>query len=1078
TDLSRHQAQVYDDQYYRQWLFQRYARDTLETNRREAAAYATLAQKSVPIGKTIHTPFAPFRPELSAGRLLTTGQQIFFVLLAVCLIWQLYRDYTAVLMGFFATVTVFYIISLFINLTLTLKSVTTPTHITIDEALIARLVDADWPRYTILCPLYREEESAPQLVRAISEIDYPSDRLQVLMMLEKDDHGTLAVLHRLHLPPFVELVILPEGTPRTKPRSCNYGLTRATGDYAVIYDAEDIPDPLQLKKAVLAFAQNDDKLACVQSKLNFYNVTQNALTRWFTIEYATWYEMIMPSMRWAHLSIPLGGTSNHFPTRLLREIGAWDAFNVTEDCELGMRLEYDGYYTTVLDSTTYEEANSELGNWLTQRTRWIKGFLITYLVYMRNPARYIHPSHWAEFLSLQFIIGGRTLVVLLNPLLWISMLVYLLYGERFQDFYDAIIPAPVFYLGLVSSIFGNLAFIYTHMLAVVCLQRYDLVRWAFIMPLYWILHSIAGYRALFNYIFAPHFWEKTRHGLHRKETPVDFAAQSRTIDPGSCRLYDRIDLAHRERFRDVVDHRQIGLSGSRHKAYRKPLLACVFSIAGLALWWVSAEGLTLASGESGIHLYLANRLLNSTTPGFSQLSPAYLPLYHLLTAPLTLNNTLFTTGMAGSLISALSYSAAVIYLYLIAEIVTNSRKTALLGTLVFALNPNVLFLQAVPSEIMLTIATLLATSYYLLRWLENYRPTTILALAAASFLATLASYSGWLLFGVVLLIVAYSGKQRGIDTQQNASNLILYMLLGGLGIVLWTAWNGLVPEQPVGFNTVLLPSECALLANRSVSHDLVSVGRVLFHSAVALLGPVLIGVAVFGFAFLVQRMRRASLITLGVSTTAIPAAALLLALLTGQTALLVPPLDATHLLNIDQAVVLIAPLAILIALSAQGLYSLAGPGAVRQAVFPIGLLLIIGQTGWMVTQNKVLTLNEARAGISAQASNDIVRYLARHYTGGLVWMSSPNGLAYPLVTQGGVSTRKLIHAGSSKQGKGLAAPPARASWIIVNNADPNDRIARLIAIHDASYLIDFDPVVSTANGETLYRRREPEHQGK
>src|SRR5256885_321978 len=238
---------------------------------------------------------------------------------------------------------------------------------TLNHAARAMNEYADWPSYTILCPLYREARVVPQFARAMMSMDYPVEKLQILLLTEADDADTRNAIRALTLPSHFKIVTVPQGSPRTKPRACNFGLMQAFGQYVVIYDAEDIPEPTQLKKAVLTFANHGPDLACVQAKLNFYNPYQNVLTRWFTAEYSLWFDLILPGLQSAKLSLPLGGTSNHFPTQILRALGGWDAFNVTEDCDLGLRMSRYQMETVGLNSSTYGEANSKFKNWIRQR---------------------------------------------------------------------------------------------------------------------------------------------------------------------------------------------------------------------------------------------------------------------------------------------------------------------------------------------------------------------------------------------------------------------------------------------------------------------------------------------------------------------------------------------------------------------------------------------------------------------------------------------------------------------------------------------------------------------------------------
>jgi len=309
---------------------------------------------------------------------------------------------------------------------------------------LAALNDDDLPLYTILVPLYKETEVVDKIVRHISELDYPADKLDVKILLEPDDPETLAVIERTGLPRFCEVIICPRSLPKTKPKACNHGLARACGDYVVIYDAEDRPESDQLKKAVVAFGKAQrrwekfrwvrwlnpfqragrGRTVCLQAKLDYYNPRQNLLTRWFAIEYATWFRLYLPGLHALRAPIPLGGTSNHFRAGVLKEIGGWDPFNVTEDCDLGIRLHKLGYRTEVMDSTTWEEANSRVGNWLRQRSRWVKGYVQTHFTHMRHPLRTLWQLRpWGMFNFLNSV-GGLSLMLLLNPIFWASSLLY------------------------------------------------------------------------------------------------------------------------------------------------------------------------------------------------------------------------------------------------------------------------------------------------------------------------------------------------------------------------------------------------------------------------------------------------------------------------------------------------------------------------------------------------------------------------------------------------------------------------------------------------------------------------------
>ena len=283
----------------------------------------------------------------------------------------------------------------------------------------------------------------PQFVQAMQALDYPIAKLQILFLTEEDDAETREAIAAMSLPPHFSIITVPAGQPRTKPRACNYGLLQATGDYVVIYDAEDMPDPLQLKKAVLTFANHGADLACVQAKLNYYNARQNLLTRWFTVEYSLWFGLTLLGMQQSGLPLPLGGTSNHFRREVLCRVGAWDPFNVTEDCDLGLRLAAFQLKTVVLDSITYEEANSQVKNWIRQRSRWIKGYLQTYLVHMRQPLRYFREKRLLEFLTATHH-RWKPCVLFINPVMWTLCILYIVL--RPIELYHILFPGLVLYM--------------------------------------------------------------------------------------------------------------------------------------------------------------------------------------------------------------------------------------------------------------------------------------------------------------------------------------------------------------------------------------------------------------------------------------------------------------------------------------------------------------------------------------------------------------------------------------------------------------------------------------------------------
>lgn len=365
------------------------------------------------------------------------------------------------------------------------------------------------PRYTLLVPVYDEAAVIPDLVVALGALDYPADLLQILLILEEKDAATRAVVDEAALLPHMTVVVVPDGEPRTKPRALNYALPRATGDLVVVYDAEDVPEPDQLRRAARLLAA-DPRLGCVQARLNVLNAEESWLTRQFAIEYTVLFDCLLPTLERLRLPVPLGGTSNHFPRAVLEEVGAWDPFNVTEDADLGIRLARSGRAVKVLGSTTWEEAPASFGIWLKQRTRWLKGWMQTYLVHMRRPLATARDLGWLQFFGLQILMGGLILSALVHPWFYAVAAVEAAMGPL-STLHHHTLSNAVKVLGIVNLFLGYVSGVALGCVAVAGRGRLGLAAWAFLMPLYWLLISLAAYRALFQLASAPYSWEKTQH---------------------------------------------------------------------------------------------------------------------------------------------------------------------------------------------------------------------------------------------------------------------------------------------------------------------------------------------------------------------------------------------------------------------------------------------------------------------------------------------------------------------------------------------------------------------------------------
>lgn len=373
------------------------------------------------------------------------------------------------------------------------------------------------PVYTVLVPLFRETHVLKQLINALSALNYPTHLLDIKLVLEQTDTTMLHAVAALALPKHYDIIVVPAGFPQTKPRALNYAMKFARGSLVTIFDSEDIPEPTQLLKAVQRFSEVDDGVACLQARLRFFNRAENWLARQFSAEYATLFEVILPSLAAQGLPLLLGGTSNHFRVEYLKQVGGWDPFNVTEDADLGLRFSRMGYRTEALDSTTYEEANTDLRNWL-------KGFLQTWLVHNRHPVETARALGLGGFLTMQCMTLGVFASALLHPLLFASgvwSLLQIRTAHSQESTLSTILAGLDLFLLLAGYITAAIAMKFA-------MKRVRLSTWsrlAMTLPIYWCLLSIAAWQSVYDFIVAPFHWHKTEHGL----TILD-----RSRKPGRC----------------------------------------------------------------------------------------------------------------------------------------------------------------------------------------------------------------------------------------------------------------------------------------------------------------------------------------------------------------------------------------------------------------------------------------------------------------------------------------------------------------------------------------------------------------
>lgn len=378
-----------------------------------------------------------------------------------------------------------------------------------DRARTPETLPARLPIISVMVPLFRENDIAERLIARLGRLTYPKELLDILLVVEEDDHTTRRALDGKVLPRWMRVVTVPTGPIKTKPRALNYALSFCRGSVIGVYDAEDAPDPEQLHTVARRFAETGPEVACVQGILDYYNPRTNWLSRCFTIEYAGWFRLVLPGLARLGLVVPLGGTTLFFRREVLDRLGAWDAHNVTEDADLGIRLARHGFRTELIDTVTHEEANCRPLPWIKQRSRWIKGYMMTWAVHMRQPRLLWQQLGAKGFLGFQVLFLGTIAQFLLAPLLWS----FLLLPFGFDHPLYAALPVPAVWAIAAVFFLSEAANILIGALGLGRTRHGLSLLWVLTLKVYYPLASLAAYKGLVELATRPFYWDKTTHGL-------------------------------------------------------------------------------------------------------------------------------------------------------------------------------------------------------------------------------------------------------------------------------------------------------------------------------------------------------------------------------------------------------------------------------------------------------------------------------------------------------------------------------------------------------------------------------------
>lgn len=420
------------------------------------------------------------------------------------------------------------------------------------------LTEAELPRYSLIVPLHHEAAVLPRLAAHLGRLDYPPEKLQILLVVEPDDPATRHAAERATDDRRFEVVVAPALGPRTKPKAMNAALIRATGDLVAVYDAEDEPEPDQLRRAAAAFAApGGGRLGCVQARLVIDNAADSWISRQFAAEYAGHFDLMLPLLAGLGLPIPLGGTSNHFRRDALEGAGAWDPFNVTEDADLGIRLARHGWGIAIIGSSTHEEATNTFPAWLRQRTRWYKGWLQTALVHLRRPRALWRDLGPRGAAGIGLLLAGNLFAALIHPF-FLAALLHDLAAARVAVTLPGV-AAQALGIGVLAAGYGATA-LYT----LVAMRERGLrgcLPTLARVPLYWLMLSLAAWRAMAQLVLDPYRWEKTTHGLARTSRRAGGAADSEVAPQlGGALLRRALEIERRDEaavLAHEIDHRRV-----------------------------------------------------------------------------------------------------------------------------------------------------------------------------------------------------------------------------------------------------------------------------------------------------------------------------------------------------------------------------------------------------------------------------------------------------------------------------------------------------------------------------------------
>ncbi len=730
----------------------------------------------------------------------------------------------------------------------------------------------------------------------------------------------------------------------------------------------------------------------------------------------------------------------------------------------------------------------------------------TYLVHMRHPLEYFQKGRLYDLFSFQMVIGSGTGLIFINPLMWVLLGIYIAFGPSVINVYHILFPGPILYLGAFCLVFGNFFYVYLYLLGCMKRKQYHLLPWTLFMPFYWLLMSIAALYALFELLVKPHYWQKTVHGLHLKGKHTSRVATPELATPivadeptiaipvvlGKLSKVDTIPSVTRSLIAMSTllmpaisaKKKQAQLIAKRAKVRDLGLVAtivtaCIISI--VVCWYYFQQHQLLLYGDGLSHMKIARSVFDSPTPGLAQLGGVWLPLPHILMMPFVANDYLWHTGLAGSCVSMPCYVIAAIYLFLSARRLTRNSSMSFVGVLAFLFNPNILYLQTTPLSEIVCIAAFTASGYYFLVWVQEDKTEQLVLAAASTFLATLARYDGWAIFLSLVVLVAVISWLKGHKWRHIQGNVLIFGILGGLGIALWLIWCGVILGDPLYFQHGQFSSQSQQLVYLGrhtlyTYHNLGQSIRFYIILSVETIGFLLFPLAAIGviaftsrkiFAFSKDKSRANLAVMLAALAFLVPFVFYVVSLYGGQAIIWAPgavPANAPNqFFNTRYGVQSIAPAVLFLVILGDIVVSrLKTRAIVLCQMFLVTIIIaqsvFIGSTG-------IVSLEDGVSGIDCNPTLPTDYYLASHYNGGRILVDTFASNFDE--AEDGIDLKNIVYDGSGEIWRhALHDPASVVDWVIANHGD-------LVSTHlntkSPDFLKQFTLVVNV-RGSYLYHK--------